>query len=84
MLAWVLTNSLLAVVILGTNVSAKSEGADASVAGYLSFLLFAVAILACKSLVHVYFISVTEVEKKTVVKICGSTAYMIIWLVAGE
>jgi chitin synthase len=46
LLAWVLSNALLVAVILTTNGSAKNNGADSTVNGYLIFILYSVALLA--------------------------------------
>ena len=51
LLAWVLSNSLLAGAITGTNAKAANAGANAAVSGYMTFLLYSVALLACKFLV---------------------------------
>ena len=48
LLAWVLTNSLLAASITSTNASGAGAGANAAVSGYMTFLLYSVALLACE------------------------------------
>ena len=47
LLAWVLTNALLAAAITSTNDSAATSGANKAVDGYMGFLLASVAGLAC-------------------------------------
>lgn len=47
LLAWVLTNALLAAAITSTNDSAEVSGANKAVNGYMGFLLASVAGLAC-------------------------------------
>lgn len=82
-----LTNSLLAASITGTNASATSSGANAAVAGYMAFLLYSVALLACESLSLFSFadgLTVFIFCFISVVRFCGSTAYMIIRMFAGE
>lgn len=49
LLAWVLTNCLLAATITSTNAKASTAGASAAVSGYMAFLLYSVAFLACMS-----------------------------------
>ncbi|KAH9035911.1 hypothetical protein EDB85DRAFT_2143404 [Lactarius pseudohatsudake] len=46
LLAWVLSNALLVAVVLTTNGSAKTSGANSTVNGYLIFILYSVALLA--------------------------------------
>jgi len=46
LMAWVLSNALLVAVILTTNGSAKTSGANKTVNGYLIFILYSVALLA--------------------------------------
>jgi len=48
LLAWVLSNGILAAVIVSTNAKAStgSGGANNAVNGYMAFLLYSVAILA--------------------------------------
>jgi chitin synthase len=46
LLAWTLSNGLLAAIIVEANDSAATVGANKSVKGYLTFLLFSVAGLA--------------------------------------
>ncbi|KAH9012182.1 glycosyltransferase family 2 protein [Lactarius pseudohatsudake] len=46
LLAWVLSNALLVAVILTTNGSAKTSGANSTVNGYLIFIMYSVALLA--------------------------------------
>jgi len=46
LLAWVLSNGLLAAAIVSTNSKASSSGANNAVNGYMAFLLYSVAILA--------------------------------------
>ncbi|KAF8585057.1 glycosyltransferase family 2 protein [Ramaria rubella] len=67
LLAWTLSNALLAAVILSATGSAASAsgGASSTVNGYMSFVLFSVAGLAFT-------------------RFCGSSAYMLIRLFAGE
>ena len=48
LLAWVLTNALLAAAITTTNDKASTSGADKAVDGYMAFLLASVAGLACE------------------------------------
>lgn len=66
LLAWVLSNSLFAALITGTNPRPSASGADAAVSGYMTFLLYSVALFACKSMVRVrsFFIQVDN-ENKT-------------------
>jgi hypothetical protein len=47
LLAWVLSNCLLAATITTTNANAATKGASAAVSGYMTFLLYSVALLAC-------------------------------------
>ena len=47
LLAWVLSNALLGAAITSTNNKAKDDGANAVVTGYMAFLLYSVAGLAC-------------------------------------
>ena len=49
LLAWVLSNGLLAAAITSTNAKASSGGANKAVNGYMAFLLASVAGLACES-----------------------------------
>lgn len=65
LLAWTLSNALLAAVILSATGDAGDKGANNTVNGYMSFVLFSVAGLAFT-------------------RFCGSTAYMLIRLFAGE
>jgi len=46
LLAWVLSNCLLAASITTTNANAATKGASAAVSGYMAFLLYSVALLA--------------------------------------
>jgi len=46
LLAWTLSNGLLAAIVVEANANAATEGANKSVKGYLTFLLFSVAGLA--------------------------------------
>lgn len=48
LLAWVLSNSLLAAAITSTNSKASDGGANKAVTGYMAFLLASVAGLACE------------------------------------
>ncbi|KAF8516437.1 glycosyltransferase family 2 protein [Hysterangium stoloniferum] len=65
LLAWTLSNALLAAAILSATGDASTRGANNTVNGYMSFVLFSVAGLAF-------------------IRFCGSTAYMLIRLFAGE
>lgn len=57
LLAWTLTNGLLAAAITSTS---GSGDAQKVVGGYMAFLLFSVAGLACKSLLHVVLSTLTK------------------------
>jgi len=46
LMAWVLSNALLVAVILTTNGSAKTQGAEDTVNGYMIFILYSVAFFA--------------------------------------
>jgi len=48
LLAWVLTNALLGAAITSTNEKATDAGANKAVSGYMTFLLYSVAGLACE------------------------------------
>jgi len=86
LLAWVLTNSLLAATITTTNAKASTAGANAAVAGYMTFLLYSVALLACVSLSISTFTFSMVLTNLTcsVVRFCGSTGYIVVRLFAGE
>ena len=48
LLAWTLSNALLGAAIVQANGKAEDQGAQNSVKGYMAFLLFSVAGLACE------------------------------------
>jgi chitin synthase len=83
LLAWTLTNGLLAAAITSTS---GSGNAQKVVSGYMAFLLFSVAGLACKSLPPVWTTGLRYNADVVflVVRFVGSSAYMIIRLFAGE
>lgn len=49
LLAWTLSNALLAALIVTATGKAANEGAKQTVNGYMAFVLFSVAGLACES-----------------------------------
>jgi len=54
LLAWVLTNALLGAAITSTNDKATDAGANKAVSGYMTFLLYSVAGLACELFFSIY------------------------------
>ena len=96
LLAWVLTNGLLAAGITSTNTKASDGGANRAVNGYMGFLLASVAILACEFLLFFFFFlflwwlserlisASAPAHLPAVVRFVGSTTYMIVRLFAGE
>ena len=56
LLAWVLSNSLLAAAITSTNSKASDGGANKAVTGYMAFLLASVAGLACEFFLSFFFV----------------------------
>jgi len=67
-----------------TNGSAKTSGADHTVNGYLIFILYSVAVLACASPFSLSEAVPDARPFASVVRFIGSTMYMIIRLFAGE
>ena len=70
-----------------TNGSAKTKGADSTVNGYLIFILYSVALLACtfvSGFLSLVVLTLPLPLPLEVVRFVGSTAYMIIRLFAGE
>jgi chitin synthase len=49
LLAWTISNTILAAVVVEATGKAATEGAHNAVKGYMAFLLYSVAGLACKS-----------------------------------
>lgn len=65
------------------NANAATEGANKSVKGYLTFLLFSVAGLACQSF-RFPFLDNANFLFAIVVRFVGATTYMVVRLFAGE
>ena len=63
---------------------ATHKTAEKTVNGYLTFLLFSVAGLACKSYVPSFCFLMINLSHFSVVRFVGSTTYMIVRLFAGE
>jgi len=81
LLAWTLSNGLLAAIITTTN---DNGTANRAVNGYMAFLLFSVAGLACECWVISLLYGCWILLLPSVVRFVGSTTYMIVRLFAGE
>jgi len=81
LLAWTLSNGLLAAIITTTN---DNGTANRAVNGYMAFLLFSVAGLACECWVIPLLWGCWILLLPSVVRFVGSTTYMIVRLFAGE
>jgi len=81
LLAWTLSNGLLAAIITTTN---DNGTANRAVNGYMAFLLFSVAGLACECWIIPLLYGCWILLLPSVVRFVGSTTYMIVRLFAGE
>lgn len=84
LLAWTLSNALLAAIITQTN---DASTANKAVNGYMAFLLFSVAGLACEyRFAFVIFVNMVLILfwGNVVVRFVGAATYMVVRLFAGE
>jgi hypothetical protein len=67
------------------NTNAATKGASAAVSGYMAFLLYALALLACRFFFVLAsgFVSLMGICH-LVIRFCGSTGYIIVRMFAGE
>ena len=84
LLAWTLSNALLAAIIITATGKTQDQGAQNSVKGYMAFLLFSVAGLACAYSSSPDLAIGVDIDISVVIRFVGSTMYMIVRLFAGE
>jgi chitin synthase len=72
-------------VITTTNAKASTSGANVAVSGYMKFLLYSEALLACIPSFLTRIVGFFFNEKMIlIVRFCGSTGYIIVRMFAGE